>query len=450
VTLLPKSLFGRLALLLLAVVAIALAATILFFRQDRAALLARQFGDTKIVQLQTLRAALEGADAPGQRETLARIGRQYGARIIPEAERPQVGMPAGPTPGLTELEARLREALGEETELRIAPGRGLLFVRIAAGGAGYWVGFPLPQRPQAEDIPSRAAIWSATLALVLLAAAFVFARYLARPLRELDAAVGRVGRGEMPSPLPEQGPSEIVNVNRGFNRMVAQLTQAEHDRALLLAGVSHDLRTPLARMRLAVELGGRDEALKAAMVDDIEEMDRIIGQFLDFARGDQTTAFESRLPEPLVAAAVDRYARAGSDVRFVAGGAPALPLKATAFARLVTNLVDNALKYGAPPVEVTTRVDGDRFVLDVADRGPGIDPADVARLKQPFTRANAARSGAPGGAGAGLGLAIVERIARLHGGSFDLLPREGGGALARVRLPLFAPADRPTAGPVSD
>jgi two-component system, OmpR family, osmolarity sensor histidine kinase EnvZ len=444
VTLLPRSLFGRLALLLLAVVAIALAATILFFRQDRAELLARQFGDTKIVQLQTLRVALDGADAPGQRETLARIGRQYGARIIPESERPQVGLPVGPTPGMMELEARLREALGPATELRIAPGRRLLFVRLDADGVGYWVGFPLPPRPQAEDIPSRAAIWSATLALVLVAAAFAFARYLARPLRELDAAVGRVGRGEMPPPLPEQGPSEIAHVNRGFNRMVAQLKQTEQDRALLLAGVSHDLRTPLARMRLAVEMGGRDEALKAAMVDDIEEMDRIIGQFLDFARGDHATAFERCAPDPLVAAVVDRYARAGSEVRFVGGGVPALPLKPTAFTRLVTNLVDNALKYGAPPVDVSSRVDGDRFVLDVADRGPGIDPADVARLKQPFTRADAARSSAPGGAGAGLGLAIVERIARMHGGTFDVLPRDGGGTLARVALPLAAAASHPT------
>ena len=441
---LPRSLFGRLALVLLAVVAIALVATFFIFRQDRAALLVRQFGDTKIVQLQAVRAALETADARERRETLLRIGREYGVRIVPEAERPMVG--AGPAGGpgggawrgpvVEQIEARLRDRLGSGTQVRIQPGRQLLWVRVEAAGAGYWVGFPLPPRPQPEDEPTRAALWSVTLALVLLVAAFLFARYLARPLRDLNAAVERVGRGETPPPLPESGPSEIANLNRGFNRMIANLRQVEQDRALLLAGVSHDLRTPLARLRLGVEMSARSDTERAEMVDDIEEMDRIIGQFLDFARAGETVARERMLPDPLVGASVDRYVRAGKDVRFTAGGVPAVALRPTAFSRLVANLIDNAIAYGAPPVEVTTAQAGNRFVLDVADRGPGIPPGEVERLKQPFTRASAARSNANGVAGAGLGLAIVDRIARLHDGTFELLPREGGGTIARVTIPM--------------
>ena len=434
-TLLPRTLFGRLALLLLAVVAIALATTILLFRQDRVALLARQFSDTKIVQLQAVRAALEASDVRERRESIFRIGREYGVRIVPESERPFMGgAPVGPL--LQPLEERLREALGPGTELRVAAGRGLLLVRVEAAGAGYWVGFPLPPRPQAEDHPSRAALWSLMLAAVLVAAAFVFARYLARPLRELSATVERVGRGETPPPLPESGPSEIASLNRGVNRMTANLRQLEHDRALLLAGVSHDLRTPLARLRLGIELEARDEATRAGMIDDIEEMDRIIGQFLDFARTNEDTAQEPRDANEIVRACVERYARTGKDVRFTAGTLPMAPLRPTAFSRLVTNLIDNAIAYGAPPVEVTTSAAQSRIVLDVADRGPGIDPDQVERLKQPFTRASAARSNATGVAGAGLGLAIVDRIARLHGGSFVLLPREGGGTVARVTIPL--------------
>ncbi len=134
--------------------------------------------------------------------------------------------------------------------------------------------------------------------------------------------------------------------------------------------------------------------------------------------------------------------RAGKDVRFAPGTVPPLPLRPTAFSRMVTNLVDNALAYGAPPVEVTTSAAAGRFVLDVADRGPGIPPDEVERLKQPFTRASAARATAAGVAGAGLGLAIVERIARMHGGTFDLLPRDGGGTLARVTLPLAPTGSR--------
>jgi two-component system osmolarity sensor histidine kinase EnvZ len=435
VTLLPRSLFGRLALLLVAIVAIVMTATILLFRQDRVALLVRQFGDTKIVQLQAVRAALEATDTRERRESISRIGREYGVRIVPESERPFMGGGAvGPL--LEPLEERLREALGSGTELRVAPGRGLLLVRVEAAGTGYWVGFPLPPRPQAEDYPSRAALWSLVLAALLVGAAFVFARYLARPLRELRATIERVGRGETPPPLPEHGPSEIVALNRGVNRMTASLRQLEQDRALLLAGVSHDLRTPLARLRLGIEMQARDDATRAGMVDDIEEMDRIIGQFLEFARTDEDTAVEPRDANEIVRTCVDRYVRAGKDVRFAAGALPAVPLRPTAFSRLVANLVDNAIAYGAPPVEVTTRGADGGVVLDVADRGPGIAPGEVARLKQPFTRASAARTNASGVAGAGLGLAIVDRIARLHGGTFDLLPRDGGGTVARVTLPM--------------
>ncbi len=309
-------------------------------------------------------------------------------------------------------------------------------MRVEAAGTGYWVGFPLPPRPQAEDLPSRAALWSLMLAAVLVAAAFVFARYLARPLRELNATVERVGRGETPAPLPESGPSEIASLNRGFNRMTANLRQLEHDRALLLAGVSHDLRTPLARLRLGIEMEARDEATRTGMIDDIEEMDRIIGQFLEFARTDADAAPEPRDANEIVRGCVERYARAGKDVRFAAGALPLAPLRPTAFSRLVTNLIDNALAYGAPPVEVTTAALDGRIVLDVADRGPGIAPDQVERLKQPFTRASAARANAAGVAGAGLGLAIVDRVARLHGGTLDLLPRDGGGTIARVSIPL--------------
>ena len=284
----------------------------------------------------------------------------------------------------------------------------------------------------------RGLTWMLIVLGFLLLAAVTFARYLARPLRDLAAAAGRVGRGETPPPLPESGPSEIAAVNRGFNAMTANLRQIEHDRALLLAGVSHDLRTPLARLRLGVELGTRDESTRAGMVADIVEMDRIIGQFLDFARNDSTTAFEPADLDAIVQAGVERYAAAGSPVTFAPGGVPRLPLKATAISRLAANLIDNALAYGAPPIEVSTTVEGRSAVLSVADRGTGIAPDDVERLKQPFTRASEARARTDGAAGAGLGLAIVERIARLHGGRFDLLPRNGGGMIARVTLPLAA------------
>jgi len=437
VTILPRSLFGRLVLLLVTVVALAVLTSIVMFRHDRSELLVRQFSDTKLTQLQALRAALESAEGPHRRETLQRLNREYEVRIVPEDERPNIGQPAlGPM--FADLEGRLRANLGPDTEVRIAPRLRLLLVRVHAGGVGYWVGFPMPDRPEAPDVPSRALTWTLVVLALLLAAAYVFARILARPLRELTSAVDRVGRGETPPLLPESGPSEIAAVNRGFNAMLGNLRQIERDRAVLLAGVSHDLRTPLARLRLGIELGTRDEATHAGMVADIEEMDRIIGQFLDFARDDAATALQPADLNEIVAACVDRYTQAGRPVTFAPGNIPQLPLKRTAMSRLVANLIDNALAYGAPPVQLLTVLSGDRVLLDVADRGAGIPPDQVERLKQPFTRASMARAREDGAAGAGLGLAIVDRIARLHGGSFDLSPRDGGGTVARISLPISA------------
>jgi len=429
----PRSLFGRLVLLLVVVVALAAVTTAVLFNRDRAALLARQFGETKIVQLKALRAALEGADGPQRRETLGRLGREYGVRIIPEDERPTIGIPA-PGPVMEQLEARLREALGPDTWLRIAPRSQQLIIHVKAGDEGYWVGFPLTPRRQDDEIPWRAVAWALIVIALLLIAAYAFARYLARPLRDLNTAVLRVGRGDTPPPLPESGPSEIAAVNRGFNAMIQSLRQIERDRAVVLAGISHDLRTPLARLRLGVEMSARDNETREGMVGDIEEMDRIIGQFLDFARDDVPAPTEREDLNRIVGACVDRYARTGRDIRFERGELPPVTLRPTAVSRLTSNLIDNALAYGAPPVEVSTRKEGDSVVLDIADRGSGIPPDEVERMKLPFTRASPARA-REGAAGAGLGLAIVDRIARMHGGHFDLLPRSGGGTVARVTLP---------------
>jgi two-component system, OmpR family, osmolarity sensor histidine kinase EnvZ len=423
----PRSLFGRLALLLLLVILISQATAIYLFRQDRAALLARQFGDTKLVQLKALRAGLAAAEPTATAAMLSRFGEMYQARIVDEGDHRFVGAPPQ-NPVLVELEERLRTELGAQTELRIQPRLQLLWIKLQAGDHAYWAGFPLPPRPS-DDAPSRAVEWTLIALAVLLASAFVFARYLARPLRQLSDAVAHVGEGKPPPPLAETGPSEIVTLKRGFNKMLGSLRQAEQDRALLLAGVSHDLRTPLARLRLGIEVGTRDDGTREGMVEDIEEMDKIIGQFLDFARDEGDTPLERRDVNALIVGIVERYQRSGSDIRFHPAPLPELSLRATAMSRLIVNLIDNALRYGAPPVDVTTHLERGAVVIEIADRGGGIPPDQVARLKRPFTRGDPARSGAPG---AGLGLAIVERIARLHNARFDLLAREGGGTLARI------------------
>ncbi|MCC7114966.1 MAG: HAMP domain-containing protein [Burkholderiales bacterium] len=443
-TLYPRSLFGRLALLLVAVVTIATVSMIALFRQDRAALITRQVTEARVTQLKALRAAIEESGAPGRRDVLMRIGREHGVRIVPEIDRPGLALGAPPPgPLVAEIENRLRAELGPGTEVRAQPARGLLWVRLDVAGAGYWTGVPLPPPRAPDEAPTRVIAWSVAIVALLVAAAFVFARVLARPLRQLNAAVDQLGRGDRPAPLPEGGPSEIAAVNRRFNAMLARLDQTDRDRTVLLAGISHDLRTPLARLRLGVEMSA-DANARAGMVADIEEMDRIVGQFLEFARLDDAARREIGDLDAVVGACVERYVAAGRDVGFRAGGVRPLPIKPTAVSRLVANLVDNALAYGAPPVEVATADGPDHATIEVRDRGRGIRAEDVERLKRPFTRASDARSREDGAAGAGLGLAIVERVARMPGGRFDLGVREGGGTIARVTLSTRGPG--PAAG----
>jgi two-component system osmolarity sensor histidine kinase EnvZ len=252
-------------------------------------------------------------------------------------------------------------------------------------------------------------------------------------LRALAQAAGAIGKGKVPDPVSESGPEEIRTLSHAFNQMSKDLARLDADRALILAGVSHDLRTPLSRLRLGLEMSGADSLLKDGMTADIEEMDRIINQFLDFARTDGGEPLQSADLAAIAGEVAEQYRRHGKPVATHFSGISRLPLQAMSMRRVVLNLIDNALRYGERDVSVAVRVEDGTAVLDVADRGPGIPASEAERLKQPFTRLEVARSDR---GGAGLGLAIVERVVRAHRGSFELLAREGGGLIARIRLPL--------------
>jgi two-component system, OmpR family, osmolarity sensor histidine kinase EnvZ len=219
-------------------------------------------------------------------------------------------------------------------------------------------------------------------------------------------------------------------VQSAFNRMAGDLASMERERAMVLAGISHDLRTPLSRLRLAVEMSGADAAAAQGMNADIEEMDQVIGQFLDFARGDA----EAREPVALDALADEvaaHFAKLGKPVRRTGTSGVTLPAARMALHRALMNLVDNALRHGGGEIEIAASRNDGGAILAVFDRGPGIPAGEVERLKRPFTRLDEARSGQ---GGSGLGLAIVERVAHAHGGRFELAPREGGGLAARLVL----------------
>ncbi|MEZ0317839.1 MAG: ATP-binding protein, partial [Methylophilaceae bacterium] len=256
-----------------------------------------------------------------------------------------------------------------------------------------------------------------------------------RPLNLLVKAADRIREGERPPQLPEDGIDELREVSRTFNQMTEALTQLDAERTLLLAGVSHDLRTPLARLRLAVEMLPEEQAcsLRDGMVQDITDMDSIIHQFLDFVRGVEGEPTQMIDLNPLLKSLFDRHTRAGRKLILRLAPTHLIPLRPLAIQRLLNNLIDNAFAYSQSEVTVETTIMANTVVLSVLDNGPGIPPSQMARLLRPFERLDTARGNK---SGSGLGLAIASRIAKLHKGHLELINRPTGGLEARLTLPI--------------
>ena len=423
------TLFWRSFLLIAALIVVSVLASFqilrIYEREPRARELARQ--TVSVVNL--TRAALVSADPVLRRELLVELNDREGIRIYPVTNEEKLA-PLRPDGPLERVAARVRAQLGAAT--RFAAGR--------EGMRGFWVSFYIDEDefwvmlPRERFEPELGLGWlgwgGALLALALLGAWLIASR-IARPLAGLAEAARRIGRGEAPAPLAEDGALELRTVQAAFNRMTGDLASMERERAMVLAGISHDLRTPLSRLRLAVEMSGAEPAAAEGMNADIEEMDQVIGQFLDFARGDgeQREAVEV---DALADEVAGHFARLGKQVRRSGSAAATIPAARMALHRALTNLVENALRYAGGEVELAASQRDGHVVLEVLDRGPGIPADEADRLKRPFTRLDEARSGR---GGAGLGLAIVERVARAHGGRFVLAAREGGGLAARLILP---------------
>ncbi len=281
-------------------------------------------------------------------------------------------------------------------------------------------------------------LWLAlALALSLCGAGFI-ATLINRPLRELSFAASRVREGDLDSRLDENTlTSEIREVNRGFNRMARELARVEEDRAVMLAGISHDLRTPLARLRLETEMSVEDDDAKHNMAMDIDQLDAIIDKFMDYARPGET-----RLKPVAVSKLVLREAavfREPTQIRIANRVLSDLVVMAdeTELSRVLLNLFENARRYGRGTytgvAEITvSSVNVDHWaIISVRDHGPGVDPDKLGQLTTPFFRGDAARTAATG---AGLGLAIVDKAMSRMGGVLELANAADGGLVAHLRL----------------
>lgn len=383
------------------------------------------------------RAALTHSAPDLRRELLFDLSSNEGVRVYPLENTDRVEPPIENSLVLS-IQETVRAALGKDTR----------FARTVNDVAGFWVSFTIADdeywlmldRDRVEGSLGFQWIgWGAATLLLSLLGAMMISGLINQPLARLTAATRAVANGEHPAPLPESGPAEIRQANHSFNQMVDDLHRVESDRAVVLAGISHDLRTPLARMQLEVEMAGLPDDARKGMQSDLEQMDAIIGQFLDYAKPADSSHFKNMDLTSLLTDAVHEASRL-PDVRVNNAIEDHIAILGNPIDinRIINNLIENARRYGKAAaathvdIDVICKLEGDKVVLEIADRGAGVPEQDISRLLRPFTRMDSARGQANG---AGLGLAIVDRIVKRHGGQLHLFNRDGGGLVVQIILP---------------
>jgi len=331
----------------------------------------------------------------------------------------------------------LRASLGSDAVVaRSVNNRPGLWVDFSIDRDRYWLRAEVSQPPNVA--PSTLATWIGFSLVATVLGSVVIARQINKPLKQLSFAASRIRGGDLDSRLDEASlTSEIREVNMGFNRMARELARVEEDRAVMLAGISHDLRTPLARLRLEMEMSVEDEEAKRNMAGDIDQLDAIIDKFMDYARPGET-----QIGPVLVTDLIEREAanfRDVSQIRIASRLPRDLKVMAdeTELARVFLNLFENARRYGRgtdtgiADVTVSHVKAGQSVIVTVRDRGPGVAPEKLTQLTTPFFRGDAARTAATG---AGLGLAIVEKAMQRMGGTLDMQNAPDGGLMAHLRL----------------
>jgi two-component system osmolarity sensor histidine kinase EnvZ len=432
-------LFWRTFLLILLLLAASAAAWLQSFRVFEREPRAQQLAEQVISIVNITRSALLYSDPIVRVALLADLADEQGIRIVPLEPTDRI-RPFPDLPVVRRASERVLEALGSRTRIAAeVNGVAGIWVSFAIDSDEYWV--VMERDPLARDIGTQWIGWALIAAVASLLAAVAITRVVNRPLARLSQAARELGAGRTPAPLPQTGPAEIATVNASFNRMVADLAQSERDRAMLLAGISHDLRTPLTRLRLEVEINQLPAEARDNMVSDLEQMDQIVAQFLDYARSepvqpkaevDLSALVESALQTSRLdrdsTVHIERQIEAGVRIRGLA----------VELARALGNLLTNADRYGrdraSGRLELSVRLHASReeAVVEIADRGAGVAKERIEQLLRPFVRGDDARGGTTG---AGLGLAIVSRIARMHGGALRLAANTPSGLRACLHLP---------------
>ncbi|MDE2418149.1 MAG: HAMP domain-containing protein [Burkholderiales bacterium] len=425
--------FFLIALLLLGSIAAWLQTLRSFEFAPRAEQMAQQLAS----QVNISRAALIHADAIARVSLLKTLSDTESLRIIPR-ERTDKVVSAETDPLTRDMVRSLRTRLGKDTvvanRVNNQPG---MWVGFDIDGDDYWLMTDATRFNLGGG--KTWVIWLGVAAALSLAGAALIARLINRPLKQLSFAATRVQEGDFgASRLSEKvNTNEIREVNIGFNRMAQRLAKIEQDRAIMLAGISHDLRTPLARLRLETEMSVEDLDARAHMAADIAQLDAIIDKFLDYARP-ESGKLSAIVLRDIVDSCVYPY-KDKDDVNLNVMLQNDLLVMAdeVELGRILTNLIENARRYGKSPDTGIARIDlaaiaKDKWILiKIRDHGMGVAPEQLANLTKPFYRGEAARTAANG---AGLGLAIVQKTIQRMGGAFALTNSATGGLSAHIKL----------------
>ncbi|MEJ2769182.1 ATP-binding protein [Mycetohabitans sp. B46] len=424
------SLFGRLALLVVGVLLLAHFAWFALIRLQRSEWQARYAVEEAMFLIEAVRQHVERTP---EQPLPSRV------KVVPD--NPGVAPAADPhvPPPVEHFLSELEDRLPPGTQIRAKGGNKPSSLWVREPGFKRWIVVPLQPLRSPRRALDRTLMWLGLIFTGAVLSALFAAWQLQRPLRTLAQAVARFGRGLPVAPVRECGPLELRQLTRGFNTMVSNLAQTDKDRNVMLAGVAHDLRTPLARLRLRAEMLD-DAKARDGVVRDVDSMTHIVDQFLVFAHDGIDRS------EPVgVDQQCDRIARtyravspSADAVHTDLRAGPDFVLPAATLERVLSNLLDNAYAYGAPPVVIETVRTARGFTLTVSDQGGGILPQDLLNASRPFVRLDPARGG---NGHSGLGLAIVERLTNRLGGECRLGNHERGG----LRVELAFPAQSGTA-----
>jgi two-component system osmolarity sensor histidine kinase EnvZ len=431
--LVPRSLLSRIFVLTTASVALAVTVTVLLIN---ASYLSPNNERLYTARLNLIRSQYNSLHAIPDHEVhgfIENVNRSSSIKLMEQLNSSGLFPPRAGS-SMSILENRLRTEVNPDILMLTTERRDGVFVRLPIDAHIYWLYIPVTHLETGISPQWFAA--SLLAVLISMLGIWLVSEQVNKPLSNLTEASRRVAAGGAPTYVTENsGPGEIRSLSHSFNLMQKALRDFEANRIIMLAGISHDLRTPLSRIRLALELSLKNQPERLdPMVLDLEEIDRTLTQFMDFARDVPENWLKPGNPIASLERLAEHHRLLGHEVELKQGEMGFILFNAPALERMIGNLIQNAINYGQPPIVVWVRRVDKNLCISVMDRGPGIPPQETMRLMQPFTRLESSRSGSPG---AGLGLAIVQRIAHLHKGTLKLLPLQGGGLEARLELPLY-------------